>query len=323
MAEEQGNTGERANKRLRALLEGFGWEYKGGEVDISCEARQHDQDEHGIDGYMVYEDPYLADERGVLLESKSKKWESWGPTSLDKDAKQARTALECSTRSEDFEDKLNHRNNRNVDASILGAYTHNEEYDDEQFQSYVESCTVKKGGGGPYHVLILGNKHLSRLASIQSKYEDIRNNHTNGEDILEGELRYYYPPLHVPKGAPRRSDQMSFEYLFSDYIYAKLQKTVKNGNDIENKNISIVFNSGGISKDSLHFLYLSLRDNEILDADEIWIYSYMQTEEEEDTEYETVIDDLKTNLLPDDKKFEFNPLPRVDYKTYADELRER
>jgi outer membrane lipoprotein-sorting protein len=115
---------------------------------------------------------------------------------------------------------------------------------------------------------------------------------------------------------------MSFEYLFSDYVYAKLQKTVRNGDEIENKNISIVFNSGGISKDSLHFLYLSLRDNEILDADEIWIYSYMQTEEEEDTEYETVIDDLKTNLLPDDKKFEFNPLPRVDYKTYADELRE-
>jgi len=64
MGEEVRNTGNRAEDRLIALLQEFNWEYIGGGRDIECASRKHDRDEHGIDGYMAYEDPYLSAERG-------------------------------------------------------------------------------------------------------------------------------------------------------------------------------------------------------------------------------------------------------------------
>jgi hypothetical protein len=324
MAEEQGNTGDRAEDRLIALLRGFGWDHIGGGVDIDCESRKHDKSEHGIDGYMAYEDPYLSKERGVIIESKSKQWSSWGAASLEKDAKQARTALECSTRSADFEEKLNHGESRMRDTAILGAYTNDDNYEHDDFQGYIESCKVKRGGG-PSHILILGNRELNRLSSLQSKYKDIEETHTAGDDIAEGELDFYYPSLQEPKAAPERRSIISFEYLFSDYVYAKLQKT--DNREYNTKDISIVFNSAGTDMQSLKFLYLSLRDNGLLDADQVWIYSYMQSsqdQEQEDEVYETAIDTLQEQVLPEDSnvEFKFNPLPRVDYKSYADDLKE-
>lgn len=319
MGEEVRNTGNRAEDRLIALLQEFSWEYIGGGRDIECASRKHDRDEHGIDGYMAYEDPYLSDERGVIVESKSKQWDSWGPSSLQSDAKQIRTALECSTRSEDFDEKLNNYENRRRDTAILGAFTNDDEYNHGTFQSYVESCKVKRGGG-PSHILILGNRELNRLASIQNKYREIKETHTEGEDIIEAELNFYYPSLQEPRAAPKRRDTISFEYLFSDYVYAKLQKTELNGTDTDTTDISIVFNSAGIDQDSLEFLYYSLRDNDGLDTDEVWVYSYLPNGDENvDETYESAVDSLE-NILPPDKEFRFSELPKVEYKSYAEDL---
>jgi hypothetical protein len=321
MGEEVRNTGDRAEDRLIALLQEFGWEHIGGGRDIECASRKHDRDEHGIDGYMSYQDPYLSDERGIIVESKSKQWDSWGPSSLQSDAKQARTALECATRSEDFDEKLNNYENRRRDAAILGAFTNDNEYEHETFQTYVESCKVKRGGG-PSHILILGNRELNRLASIQNKYREIRETHTEGEDIVEAELNFYYPSLQEPRAAPKRRDTISFEYLFSDYVYAKLRKTELNSTDTDTTDVSIVFNSAGIDQDSLEFLYFSLRDNDGLDTDEVWVYSYLPNGgENADETYESAVDSLE-NILPPDKEFRFSELPQVEYKSYAEDLTE-
>ncbi|AGB31707.1 hypothetical protein C488_14592 [Natrinema pellirubrum DSM 15624] len=321
MGEEVRNTGNRAEDRLIALLQEFNWEYIGGGRDIDCASRKHERDEHGIDGYMAYEDPYLSAERGVIVESKSKQWESWGPSSLQSDAKQVRTALECSTRSEDFDKKLNNYENRRRDTAILGAFTNDDEYDHEAFQAYVESCKVKRGGG-PSHILVLGNRELNRLASIQNKYREIKEKHTEGDNIVEAELNFYYPSLQEPRAAPKRRDTISFEYLFSDYVYAKLQKTELNGTDTDTTDVSIVFNSGGINQDSLEFLYYSLRDNDGLDTDEVWVYSYLPNGgENADETYDSAVDSLE-NILPPDKGFRFTELPQVEYKSYAEDLTE-
>ncbi|MFD1527402.1 hypothetical protein ACFR9S_14040, partial [Halolamina salina] len=175
---------------------------------------------------------------------------------------------------------------------------------------------------GPSHVLILGNRELNRLASIQRKYKEIQETHTNGEDIIEGDLNFYYPSLQEPRAAPDRRSTISFEYLFSDFVYAKLQKTKLNNKDVETRDVSIVFNSAGTDKDSLEFLYYSLRDNELLDADEVWIYSYIEAGEEEDEQYERAVEKLEGSILPPDTPFQFHQLPQVDYKSYADDLRE-
>jgi len=321
MAEENRNTGNRAENRLIALLQEFGWEYIGGGRDIECESRKHEREEHGIDGYMAYEDPYLSDERGVIVESKSKQWDSWGPSSLDDDAKQVRTALECSTRSEDFDEKLNNDESRRRDTAILGAFTNDDGYDHESFQAYVKSCRVKKGGG-PSHILVLGNRELNRLTSIQNKYREIRETHTEGEDIVDAELKFYYPSLQEPKAAPMRRDIASFEYLFSDFVYAKLQKTKLNDTDTETTNVTIVFNSAGVDYDSLEFLYYSLRDNDGLDTDEVWVYSYLPDGDEDvDETYDSAIESLGS-ILPPDKDFQFTELPQVEYKSYAEDLTE-
>lgn len=321
MGEEVRNTGNRAEDRLISLLQEFGWEYIGGGTDIKCASQKHDRDQHGIDGYMSYQDPYLSDERGVVVESKSRQWDSWGPNSLERAAKQVRTALECSTISEDFDEKLNNHENRRRDTAVLGAFTNDGSYDHETFQSYVESCNVKRGGG-PTHVLILGNRELSRLASIQSKYKDIKQRHTEGGEIVDADLNFYYPSLQEPRAAPTRRDTVSFEYLFSDYVYAKLQKTEFNGNDTETTEATIVFNSAGVDHDSLEFLYYSLRDNDGLDTNEVWVYSYLPDRNEDvDETYNSAVDSVN-RILPESKEFRFSELPQVDYKSYTQDLTE-
>lgn len=319
MGEEVRNTGNRAEDRLISLLQEFGWEYIGGGTDIKCASQKHDRDQHGIDGYMSYQDPYLSDERGVVVESKSRQWDSWGPSSLESAAKQVRTALECSTRSEDFDEKLNNHESRRRDTAVLGAFTNDGSYDHETFQSYVESCNVKRGGG-PTHVLILGNRELSRLASIQSKYKEIKQRHTEGSEIVDADLNFYYPSLQEPRAAPTRRDTVSFEYLFSDYVYAKLQKTEFNGNDTETTEATIVFNSAGVDHDSLEFLYYSLRDNDGLDTNEVWVYSYLPNGNENvDETYNSAVDSVN-RILPESKEFQFSELPQVDYKSYTQDL---
>lgn len=336
MAEEASNTGDRANKRLLALLEGFNWEQKGvSDVDISCEKHSHDQDEHGIDGFATYEDPYLTKERGVIVESKSKQWRSWNSGEVDDDAGQVRRALECASRSPNFDQKLGFGEaGLAVNTAILGAWTNSEEeadmndFDADTFDGYVQGCELKETGGGCDQVVILANDDLHRLASMQSMHESIRLTYLQGEDEnggeLDGELAYFHPSLKRSNNPPQQKSALSVEQLFSSQVIAKMRRAITDPDsyDTEVTDITIVYNFEKVTEDSLKYINKSLLSSSAIDSetDEVWFYSYMKNTEEEDTIYEAITEEMKSNILSDKLEYRFKAIPRTDFKTYAENL---
>lgn len=330
MGEEQGNTGDRGNQRIVTLLKSLGWDKQGkSDVGISCSKRKHDSDTHGVDAYFSYDDPYLPSHssgRGVLVESKSKKWDSWDGTELNNAVTQARQTLECSIESDEFREKLDDDKDRTVNASIVAAWVNDEDYNAEKFQGYIEGCETKPLAGGPYYVLVLDNDHLDRLASISQHHNEISLEYsTEQERITNCEFGFYYPALHEPKSEPKLRSALSFDYLFSDYIYSKLEysELTSTGQNIENHSIGIVYNSNGISFEDMSFLYQSLFEYGFLECDEIWVYNYGDTTEERDTVQDSVISRLEENIIPDtddSPEFYFESLTHVEYKSYANDL---
>lgn len=327
MPEEESNTGERANERIITLLEGLGWTQRGiSNVDISCEKREHEQNEHGIDAYFTYSDPYLSARnagRGILVESKSKKWNNWDGSSMNDACSQARQALECSALSEDFRQKLDADTNRVINASIVSAWSNDGEFDLNKFRGYVEGCDIKPLSGGPYYLLVLGNDRLDKLASLHAKHVSIRTQYSEDKDrITNCDFGFFYPALHERKSEPKRRDAISFEYLFSDYIYSMLDysRLSENGTSVDSKQVGIVYTFDGTSFEELDFLQLSAREHGLLTADEIWVYAYSENTEEEDTIKEASISTLRERVLPEETEFHFSALPHVDYKSYADSI---
>jgi len=334
MAEEQHLTGERANRRLKTLLKNLGWEEKSElERDVPCEKRSHKRDTHGIDGFLAYDDPYTGKRRGVTLESKSKKWASWRGNSLQKAATQSRTALECVSRSEEFNERISLGEDLVVDSGILGAWTNDvadedtDNFDSEEFDNYVDEISIKELRGGPYHLLVLANDDLNRIASIHNQHSKIRNKYTEGTDpqaneIRKGNLEFFYPSIHEPKSAPQRREAISYDYLYSDIIYSKLEYTIVD-DDIEemiSREVTIVYLFDEFSYDSLEYLYQALKENGALDVNEIWVYVYTETTETDDSDFEGMVNDAKSAFFPENKEYRFEYLPRVEFKSHTEDI---
>jgi hypothetical protein len=186
---------------------------------------------------------------------------------------------------------------------------------------------VKRLRGGPYHILPLANDDLNRIASIHNQHDKIRDKYTDGTDpeghkIHNGDLKFFYPSVHEPKSAPQRNRAISFDYLYSDIVYAKLDYSVINEEkeEIEKNDVTIVYHFGGFSYSSLEYLYQSLKENEGLDVDEVWVYVYQETTETQDSDFEGIVNDAKSAFLPEQLEYNFEYLPRIKFKSYTEDI---
>lgn len=144
MPEDESRKGDRATQRLISLFQGLGWKHKGRtEVDIPCTIGAHTDrgDNHGIDGFLVYDDPYSPHIRGVIVESKARSWENTYEQQVKTDFQQTIGALECAPESDQFDQKLNLEGEASLtNAGILSIWTSDfDEFDNQQFREYVRS----------------------------------------------------------------------------------------------------------------------------------------------------------------------------------------
>jgi len=310
--------GDIANERLIALLEALGWKQQGdSDVDIPCElSAHHERDaDHGVDGYMAYDDPYRTRERGVVVESKAKSWDNTNSTSIQKGATQALKTLECIPESDDFDEYLNNGEDRNVDLAVLGVWVHNGEYGNSDFDEYIDELTIKNKRRKPFQVLVLGNRDLHRLASLHNQFTDLKDTEFSGQ---YESLDFYYPSL--PDTVSQRGELVALEYMISDYIFAKGQKVEGEGPDSVSKDVNIVFYFDDVQRESLDFMFKALLEYQMTDADEIWVYLDTQGQTE-DFQLGSLVESFRQNVLPDDApEFQFERLTQVDYDTYVDGL---
>lgn len=316
MGEDQNQIGELAEDRLVALLQGLGWEFWGENRDIPCTIRNHqDTESHGVDAYMSYEDPYLKNQRGILVESKSKQWSSWNGGSLSDSADQALETLECVPNSDKFHEVFNGPNAQTINTAILGAYTNQGNYSREKVSEYTNDLEIKKKGRGQFNVIILDNYDLNRLASLHAEFINIKQQF-DGENNSVG---FYYPSL--SDSISERTHLVSIEYLLSDFLFAKL-KAVETSRE-KPKDINVVFNFEDISHESLSFMLESLKAYQLMDGDEIWLYYYSSNQDGEDLDAKTILKGFIQNEIPEKApRFEINQMPKVEYKSYVDRARD-
>lgn len=264
MPEDQPRAGDIGERRLVNLLSGLGWDLLG-DTNVDIESGiPGDSSTYGVDGFMKYFDPYRRRHRGILLESKNYAWENYASQKLNQFFSDTLSKVEGVLESDEFDEKLNFGQADLCNAGLLGVWTKDSSnYDYEKFKEYTGNISVPRKRRKAYQLLVLGHGDLKRLADLHKTYEGIVDSHQ------ESEFDFYYPALSDSDSA--RLPHLTFEYLFSDYVFAKLEGVEEVQGD---RGVSIVFTFEEMTIENLRFMYQALRRYQMVDADEVWIYPY-------------------------------------------------
>lgn len=264
MPEDQNTAGDVGERRIVNLLDGLGWSLQG-DLNTDVESSLPDVDDHGIDAYMTYPDPFRSITRGVIIESKNWSWNSLSRGQVEGFFEDTMEKLEGAPGTDDFEEKLNFGRADICHTAILSVWVQDwrENYDAERFQEWINSIKIPRKRKQAYQILILDHEELMRLACLHQTVEQIQ------QENQGAEFKFFYP-AQVTNDSKRR-DNINVEYLLSRYVFAKLEG-VESGRGT--KDVSIVFYFDDIKEAPLRFMYQACREYQMTDADEIWVYPY-------------------------------------------------
>lgn len=266
MAEDQKQAGDDGEERLVALLKALGWT-KRGKLGIDIESDYHPDkksNEYGIDGYMTYDGPYRDKERGIIIESKNKKWSSYSKQDVKDDAKKVLQKIEAANHSEEFEEFVNFGEPRIVNSAVFGMWTRTEEkFNADTFHGWVENISIRYKKQA-FQILVLGNDELNRLASLHSQFTSLKEEDENAQ--------FFYPSQ--SDSGSTSSDLLTLEYMISDFVFARMETSeVIAGTTIE-KDVGVVFFFGEVSLEALNFMYKAVLGYTLDAVDELRIYIY-------------------------------------------------
>lgn len=322
MPEDESERGEQANRRIITLLSKLGWTQQGKEnVDIPCSSGMHTdrQNDHGVDAYFKYADPFRELERGVFVESKIRQWESINVSSMRDFMTQTLGVIECAPESEKFEQRLNFGVPRNYNAGVISVWA-SDDYYDSDFSGYVSEIGNRRKERGTYEVAVLGNKRLNMLSRIAKQFDDLRDEF----DHESAEVYFYYPSM-TDKPFPDKTKSLALESVVSDLIFAKAENPRTIDGDVAgHEETLIVFHLGEMTVESLEVVFQSLVRYNLLDVEEVRVY-YDPDSNQDMQDINTAKKQFRTNVVPEEEdhpEFTFYLLPSVEYDTYTDRLME-
>lgn len=321
MAEEQGRAGDKGEERVVALFDSLGWTLRGDtNIDIENDYKYHTErgSTYGVDGYMTYDGPYREKERGFIIESKNVKWDSYGPKKFKKWANETLQKVEAVPEAEDFDKYLNFGTPRIVNAGILSIWTSDaDNYNHETFQGYLEEVPVRPKKRRKFQILILGNRELTRLASIHSTFQSIW--HEEATNSVE----FFHPPRNDSHSA--RSKLLTLEYLLSDYIFARAEVEQSLSPVSVTQDIGIIFYFDTLKIEALNFMYRAVLEHGMDDVDKLRVYLYDDHNDDiqlESVKREFMENGLQKELSGEGPEIDIKTLNRVNYTDYTDRLQE-
>jgi hypothetical protein len=320
--EDEQERGGVANERIAALLRELGWAEHNMNVDVPCTSGVHTDrtNDHGVDGYFSYEDPYSEPERGVFVESKITKWSNLSSTEVGDAVDQSLKAMECVPEADEFETRLNSHENRNYHYGLVSIWASDEFYE-SNFQTYVSGASVKRRDRGTFRTVVLGNSELNKLARISKEFQDL-----DGGDSKESDDMYFYYPSMVDKPYPHKLKCLSLEYMASDIIFAQLESpNTLNGDIVGTDTTNIVFHFGDFTVETLDVVFQSLVNYNLLRTDELHIYYDNETINGGIQDISSAKNLFRENVAPDEDEspeFIFKELPSVSYDSYTNRLME-
>lgn len=321
MPEDEQERGGVANERIAALLRELGWSEHNMNVDVPCTSGVHTDrsNDHGVDGYFSYEDPYGKPERGVFVESKIMEWSNINSTEVGKAVSQSLEVMECVPEADEFETRLNSHENRNYHYGLVSMWASDEFYESD-FQTYVSEAPAKRRDRGTYRTVVLGNSELNKLARISKEFQDL----DSGDD--DGDNAYFYYPSMVDKPYPHKLKSLSLEYMASDIIFAQIESpTTVDGEPVGVDETNIVFHSGDFTVETLDVVFQSLVNYNLLDTDEVQIYYDNEALDRGIQDISSAKSLFRENVAPDEDEspeFTFKELPSVSYDGYTNRLME-
>lgn len=321
MPEDEQERGGVANERIAALLRELGWSEHNMNVDVPCTSGAHTDrsNDHGVDGYFSYEDPYGKPERGVFVESKIMEWSNINSTEVGKAVSQSLEVMECVPEADEFETRLNSHENRNYHYGLVSMWASDEFYESD-FQTYVSEAPAKRRDRGTYRTVVLGNSELNKLARISKEFQDL-----DSEDD-DGDNAYFYYPSMVDKPYPHKLKSLSLEYMASDIIFAQIESpTTVDGEPVGVDETNIVFHSGDFTVETLDVVFQSLVNYNLLDTDEVQIYYDNEALDRGIQDISSAKSLFRENVAPDEDEspeFTFKELPSVSYDGYTNRLME-
>lgn len=321
MPEDEQERGGVANERIASLLRELGWSEHNMNVDVPCTSGVHTDrsNDHGVDGYFSYDDPYGKPERGVFVESKIMEWGNINSTEVGDAVSQSLEVMECVPESDKFETRLNSHENRNYHYGLVSMWASDEFYESD-FQTYVSEAPTKRRDRGTYRTVVLGNSELNKLARISKEFQDL------DDEDEDGDNAYFYYPSMVDKPYPHKLKSLSLEYMASDIIFAQIESpTTVDGEPVGVDETNIVFHSGDFTVETLDVVFQSLVNYNLLDTNEVQIYYDNEALDRGIQDISSAKSLFRENVAPDEDEspeFSFKELPSVSYDGYTNRLME-
>jgi hypothetical protein len=306
MPEEQNVEGDRWLDKVIEILNALGWT-QGGDKKVDIFSPKMNEP-YGIDAYFTYYDPYEASDIGVIIEAKSRQWQSVNPSLIRGTSSKMVEVLQEVPLSDEFENKLNFNKACKVNTGFILLWTNDFNYDHNKFIEYLQKTHIPKKRQSQ-RIFIASNEELLRFCSIvETSKELVRNSKNNGE-----QFRYYYPSLTGTANEPKRMKHLTLEYLYSKYIFGKMQIIESVGGIPVPKKITVVLYNDSIILPALKLMYNALLLFQLLDVHEVWVYFY-----ESDVNHRSDIEEFDRYVTSEGKQvgFKFKQMKRIDRDVY-------
>lgn len=261
MGELPAKLGNKWNDTVVALLEAMGWNHIG---DKDMDLSGTDDEDHGIDALLIYENPGKTVCQTVLVESKHYGKGSLSPSKVKGWIEVLHKKQNVLRASGDLQKEfpvLSECSETNLGVIMCWVHDGDEKYLAETFQNYLENAIIPTAPRtGIYsRIMVLDNRRIVRLVSMLQELRKAKS------------FCFVYPAGINDNIQTERNSVLSIEYMMSNIIIAECQGT-------RGKNTS-VFYYGEMEVSALETLFAFLRKYQRLDKDRsVKIYHYENNE---------------------------------------------
>lgn len=281
MPENQNAIGEHWTKESVSILKQLGWEQKGScNFDIECtiHIKERKGQNHGVDSFFEYYDPYYQCNQGILVESKNWQFKSITTANIKKWIKQITDCLECLQVSPIIQDL----SKAPIQNALLMCWA-NDEYIHDEFMENLNKVGVASKKY-PCNIFVASNYQILRWCSLINTINNIKKDAKS--------FNFIYPNVPTLGTSLILADHLTLTHLYSKYIFAEVKQEVENysgGTDIINK--LVVFCYEPASSASLDFLYDLIKRLNFQSYQVYEVYLY-----ENETNIRQIVADFKSRI---------------------------
>jgi len=263
MPEENNIKGERWTRETEAILKSLGWSRHGDlNFDISCHLHKKERkgQPHGVDILMSYFEPYDGGSIPVIVESKTRQWESINTKAIESWVEQVLTTLECAhlapeLRPFGFDGPA-------YKYGVVAIWCNDGKYDDRVFREYLSKMSVPTKRLN-YRIFVLGNAQILWLCEMADVLLQMRDSGCSWD--------FHYPS--VSDRDLYQGKELSLFMMFSEFAFVRASRRVEEGGISRTEKLSIVFLNAKPTLKVLNFMYEAFKKYQLQEADRYVFYA--------------------------------------------------